>query len=186
VDAVPTDPATFPDTSSDAELVDAARRDPAAFDALYRRYLPGVYRYVLARVGSVPPAEDVTAAVFMDALVGLRHYREQGRFTAWLYTIARRRVFAHRRQAARLAPLDRADLGVAGESEDVERVALLFRAMAELTDERREALALRFFAGLKVSEVAQAMGKGESAVKMLLHRGLAQLREILSEDDVVR
>jgi RNA polymerase sigma-70 factor (ECF subfamily) len=171
----------MPIESTDAELVSAARRDPLAFDALYRRYLPAVYRYLLARIGSVEDAEDVTSAVFLDALTGLAGYREQGRFPAWLFTIARRHAMAYHRRAPRAIGLEDADLPAPPAALGPEDFEVLRAALLRLTDERREALALRFFAGLRVQEIAAVMGKGESATKMLIHRGLLQLRELLSE-----
>ncbi len=168
--------------ASDADLVRAAQTDSAAFDALYRRYLQAVYRYCLIRLGSVEDAEDVSAAVFLDTLGGLASYREQGRFSAWLFTIARRRVSAYLEREARQRSIDAADVVASATGATIDERLLLSRAMAQLNDGRREALALRFFGGLKVAEVAAVMGKGESAAKMLIHRGLAQLRELLAED----
>jgi RNA polymerase sigma-70 factor (ECF subfamily) len=160
--------------------VQAASKDEAAFDAVYRRYLPLVYRYTLAKVLSVPDAEDITSAVFMDALAGLPQYEEQGKFAAWLFTIARRQVTAHRRRVFRELPRDVAMAGhVPGAS--IEDRDLVLRALGLLDDERRDALALRFFAELKVNEVADVLGKGESATKMLIHRALVQLRQHLGE-----
>lgn len=178
---------------SDAELAQAARHDPAAFDRLYRRYLPAVYRYVYARVGSAADAEDVTSAIFLDVLTSLGHYREQGLFTAWLFTIAQRQVGAHhrrwRREAARRVEPRTGEGDDGGQVVDalasgdsqmhvlrVEQVDLLARAVAGLSEDQREALSLRFYGGLKVSEIAEVMGKGESAVKMILHRSLSQLK----------
>jgi len=177
----PTDRVQMPTDATDAELALAAQRNPAAFDTLYRRYVAAVYRYTLARVGSAEDAEDVTAGVFLDALAGLPAYREQGRFPAWLFTIARRHVLAHRRSHARYATVDAADIP-APHAPPAERLDEMARALEALTEDRREALTLRFFAGLKVSEVAAVMGRGESATKMLIHRGLAQLRDALSAD----
>ncbi len=172
----------------DAALAASAHRDPAAFEALYRRHLPGVYRYVYARVGSAAEAEDLTAAVFMDALTSLARYEEQGRFCAWLYTIARRQVSGFRRRRRRKTGLgltaDDVDLDALAGAPSRRLAALeqadeLVPALATLSDDQREALALRFFADLKVAEIAAIMGKGESAVKMILHRGLLQLRAVI-------
>jgi RNA polymerase sigma-70 factor (ECF subfamily) len=177
---MPTEPETAP---TDAELVRAAQRDPAAFDAVYRRYLTPVYRYTVARVGSAADAEDVTATVFLEALASLPRYREQGRFPAWLFTIARRQVGAHRR-GGRRAPVDTtAEPADAAEGIGFAEREDLYRALEHLTDDRREALALRFFGGLAIADVAAVLGKGESATKMLVHRGLAQLRTLLTEAD---
>jgi RNA polymerase sigma-70 factor (ECF subfamily) len=170
----------MPDSRTDAELVEAARTDPAAFDALYRRHVPGVFRYVRSRVGSVDVAEDLTSSVFADVLSGLPKYRERGRFGAWLFTIARRRIQdLYRSEARRHAAHDsvtEADGGLG-----VEELQVLRSAMGSLTEDRREALELRFFGGLAVREVAEVMGRGESATKMLIHRGLAQLRQVLGD-----
>jgi len=176
--------------SSDAELARAARHDPQAFERLYRRHLPAVFRYVFVRVGAVVDAEDVTSAIFLDVLTSLSHYREQGVFMAWLFTIAQRHVGAHhrrrRRDDARTSAIEAADLASfsgndgASQGRRLEQLDLLARAMDHLTDDQREALALRFYGGLKVAEIATVMGKGESAVKMIVHRGLAHLRTALA------
>lgn len=177
--------------TSDAELVNAARTDVAAFDALYRRYLPAVYRFALAELGSVADAEDVTAAVFLAVLTSLPRYREQGCFAAWLFTIARRQVRDARRRSGRRASWPEAETVAASPERTVdtgsqesglEERLLLRRALAQLTPERREAIALRFYAGLPITEIARLTGRGESAVKMLLHRGLEQLRRLLAEE----
>jgi len=182
--------------ASDAELVVAARGDAAAFDPLYRRHLPAVYRYVYAHVGAAADAEDITSAVFLDCLTSLRNYREQGHFVAWLFTIAQRHIGAHyrrrRRDLSRRAEVsDEAWDQLAGgdgprDAQRLEQAHVLVQAMTRLSDDQREALALRFYGGLKVAEIARLMGKGESAVKMILHRGLAQLKVGLTPSDAER
>ena len=166
---------------TDAELVAAARHSPVAFDAVYRRFLPRVYRYARARVGTDQDAEDVTTATFIEALTGLAGYQEQGRFGAWLFTIAHRQVLAHRRRLPQHEDVDALRLA-SPEVDPATARDSLARALARLSDDRRDALLLRFYGDLKVAEIAAVMDKGESAVKMLLHRGLAQLRDILRED----
>jgi RNA polymerase sigma-70 factor (ECF subfamily) len=164
---------------TDAQLVEAAKSDPAAFEALYRRYLTPVYRYTLARLRSVPDAEDVTATVFVEALTGLEGYTEQGLFPAWLFTIARRQVVAHRRRQARLEPsVPASDTPTPDAS--LEASDAIVSALDGLSADAREALILRFFADLRVREVAEILGKKESATKMLLHRSLMALREDLA------
>jgi RNA polymerase sigma-70 factor (ECF subfamily) len=173
--------ATTADEPSDAELVAAARRDPRAFDAVYRRYLPRIYRYARVRVSTEQDAEDVTTATFIEALTGLRGYQEQGRFAAWLFTIARRQVLALRRRTPVHEDVDALRLAVPPELGGDE-AAILAKALGRLSEDRREAVLLRFYGDLKVIEIAEVLGKGESAVKMLLHRGLGQLRDQLGED----
>ena len=82
----------------DRSLVEAARRDPARFDALYRKYLAQVYSYALYELGDHHAAEDATERVFLRALAAMPRFREQARpedgpeastFRVWLFRIAR-------------------------------------------------------------------------------------------------
>src|SRR5512139_3936307 len=81
-------------TLNESALTERSRDgDAEAFAELYRRYLTPVYRFIFRRVGGdVAVAEDLTSQVFLEALDGLSGYRERGRFVAWLFTIARRRL----------------------------------------------------------------------------------------------
>lgn len=189
--ARPPGPVTEP---TDAELVAAARRDPLAFDRLYRRYLPAVYRYVRARVATADDAEDITSVAFLSALQSLARYEERGLFAAWLFTIARRQIIAHRRaQPSRAADaLD--DAGARGlaspgaepDAAGVEARDAIRAALVHLSPDQQEAITLRFYGGLRVMEIGAILGKDESAVKMILHRGLRKLRDGLAAitDDV--
>ncbi|MCB9134008.1 MAG: RNA polymerase sigma factor [Anaerolineales bacterium] len=85
-------------------LIEAARQNPEAFDALYCRYLNPVYRYLFSRVQNQADAEDLTAQVFIEVLEGLARYRDRGTFAAWLFTIARRRAIDHPGANVRSSP----------------------------------------------------------------------------------
>lgn len=172
-------------TATDQELVQLTYQQPAAFTLLYRRHVDGVYRYLLWRVGHVQDAQDLTTLTFMTALEQLSHYRGQGSFGSWLLGIAHHKALDHLRQrpadtsldfAADLAATDPAPEEVA--VQQLQRDEIL-RAFQRLTPERAEALSLRFFAGLTTAETAVVMGKEVAAVKMLVHRGVQDLRRLL-------
>ena len=175
---------------NDARLVTAARQNRSAFVALYRRYLPRIYRYVYRRVGNQQDAEDLTASVFTEALESLEDYREQGSFAGWLFTIAHHRVADHHRQQRERVSLEEvtpalSDPGPGPEAQALwrDRLERVAQALGELTPDRQEALALRFFGQLSNKEVAQVMGKSEAAVKMLVYRALRQLRRRCEENE---
>ena len=82
----------------DRPLVEAAKREPARFDALYRRYLARVYSYAYYELGDHHAAEDATEATFVSALTNLHRFEERARpsdgdgastFRVWLFQIAR-------------------------------------------------------------------------------------------------
>lgn len=172
--------------ADDYQLAQAAVADPQLFDLLYRRYVSDVYRYCFAHSGSRADSEDLTAQTFLAALEALPGYRGRGPFAAWLFAIARRKCADHhrRRYARREQALDSAVLlpGVAGANPEQQSYLnsvrdCLRRAIEQLTPDRRQALHLRFWAGLTVRETAAVMQRGESAVKMLVARAIADLKE---------
>ena len=170
------------DASSDE---DDKRR---AFAAVYRQHVDAVYRYVLIRVGSQADAQDVTAQTFVSALDHFYAYRGEAEIAAWLLGIARHKVADHfrakgRRAAVSLSDDDRLTDETAAPEETVilrlqiERAAAALNALAP---DRAEALRLHVFGGLSIKEAAAVMGKHDSAVKMLISRGLADLRTRLN------
>lgn len=172
-----------PAIEDEASLVSAARSDPAALTALYRRYVTPVYRYLYKWLDNANDAEDLTSQVFTEVLEGLADYQEQGSFAALLFTVARRKAIAtYRHQHPTLPlevtgqvpgsaedPLERVMLG-----EQMERMAALF---AELDEDQRELLRLRFAAGLRYAEIGALLGRSEAAVKMADYRLLRQMHE---------
>src|SRR5688500_5613432 len=87
VGSLATENATIAAADDDAALVACAKRDPRAFEPLYRRYFDSVYRYCYRRLGDAEAAADASAQVFAKAIAALPGCRED-RFRAWLFSIA--------------------------------------------------------------------------------------------------
>lgn len=171
-------------------LIRAAQADPAAFDALYRRYLGRVYWYLRARLPEAGDADDLTQQVFLHALEALPRYRDRGvPFSAWLFRIARNTsIDAHRRRRP-VIPWTRAPVvAQRGTEQDPEARVLqreelhrLRAILATLRPEQCELLALRFAAGLTAHEIAVVVGKSEAAIKKRLARTMHVLKEQYGE-----
>ncbi len=173
----------------DRRLVEACRRDPAAFSGLYHKYLRPVYRYHYARCGSPAEAEDLTSQTFLAALEALPRYREQGCFAAWLFAIARRKAIDHHRKVGAVS-LEGLPLladphpGPAHLAQAADERRRLAEALAGLDDDQRELLRLRFAAGLPFDEIAALLGRTPQAVKMAVYRLLDRLeRQMEAEDE---
>ena len=179
----------------DRGLVEAARRDPSRFDALYRKYLAQVYSYAYYELRDHHAAEDAAERVFMQALTGLPRFQERAdtfvpadggevpadasTFRVWLFRIARNVVANERRRDSRrpVAPLELASGVPSGE--DVfesaaarEAGSAAWQAVARLPEDRRRAVILRFVDEMSTAEIAEVLGRSEGAVRVLLHRAL--------------
>jgi RNA polymerase sigma-70 factor (ECF subfamily) len=173
-------------TGGDPDQADvlAAQRDRAAFDVLYRRYLDRVYGYAFYQLRDHHDAEDATERTFLAALRALPEFRAEGAtFRAWLFRIAHNTIVNARRSRfrrrteplpeglERIAP--NADpAGLVLEADEARRV---LRAVAELPDDRRQVVLLRFVDGLSSREIGQVMDRSEGAARVLLHRALRDL-----------
>lgn len=167
----------------DDQLALQARTSAQAFAELYRRHVTRVYRYHLAHTGNVKDAEDLTSQTFLAALEGIRSFRGDGAFAAWLMGIASRRralLFRGRRPEVPLgAALQIPTPGLSTESEASLRLQMesVSRALKQISRERAEAIRLCLFSGLTCAEAAKVLRKSEASVKMSLSRGLRDLRE---------
>ncbi|MCU0465808.1 MAG: sigma-70 family RNA polymerase sigma factor [Anaerolineae bacterium] len=188
-------------TLSDAELVEMARTDKAAFGELYERYVKRIYNYIYFRTGSPYDAEDLTARVFTRAMAHIGQYTDRGLpFQAWLYRIAHNLTANwHRDQGRRkVIPLEDYITGeLIGDSpdhlvEDEEELETLRAAVRRLPEDRQQLLLLKFVDGLSNAEIGHIMDKTEGAIKSLYHRTLTALRDELQgratddEDDARR
>jgi len=168
--------------ADDLQLARQARADAEAFAELYRRHVTRVYRYHMAHTTNVKDAEDLTSQTFMAALEGIRSYRGSGSFAAWIMGIASRKRALFFRGSKPEVSLDAAlhipTPGLPTDKAATQRLQMerVQHALKQISPERSEALILRYFGGLSAAEAGCVLGKSEAAVKMLLSRGLRDLR----------
>lgn len=166
----------------DALLAQEARADPEAFAELYRRHVRSIYRYHLAHTGNVKDAEDLTSQTFMAALEGIRSYRGAGPYITWLIGIASRKralFFRGNKPDVSLnAALHMPTPSLPTDKAASRRLQMdqILGALRNISQDRAEALILCFFSGLSTVEAGLVLGKSEAAVRMLISRGLQDLR----------
>jgi RNA polymerase sigma-70 factor (ECF subfamily) len=166
----------------------AVQGDADAFGDLYERYLALIYRYVFYRVNDVAEAEDLTEQVFLKAWEALDHYQlREVPFSAWLYRIAHNVVVDRHRTHKETLPLDGQLMlrDVASGPEDrldwCETIESLAQALSQLSPIQQQVLTLRFISGLSHAETARVLERSEEAVRVLQHRALGALRELLDK-----
>lgn len=172
------------DEGEERELAQAVARaklgDMEGYRYLYSRYADNVYSYVRKIVRGDHDAEDVTQLVFAKLFTAIGRYETQGvPFSAWILRVARNAAIDYMRRD-RLVPVE----DVRGEDHDFAEVGhdrrrTLTDALGHLPEDQREVVMLRHLVGLTPSEIANRMGKSESAVHGLHHRGRRTLRHQL-------
>lgn len=170
--------------TDDLPLIEAAREDPKEFGSLYNLYVERVFKYLFSRVGNIKEAEDITSQTFLSAFESFHHYRHDGHFSSWLFTIARNKAMDHFRRRKNLLFLDKAD-EISQSQEPLhaiiqsEQSAALGQLIATLPEDERELLRLRFLAEMSFVEIARLLQRNADAVKKSIYRLLARLHSQL-------
>jgi RNA polymerase sigma-70 factor (ECF subfamily) len=171
------------DREQDRRAVAAAKRGEwDAIRYLYVRYADDVFAYVQSIVRDHHEAEDITQNVFAKLITAIQRYEERAvPFAAWIMRVARNATLDHLR-ARRQIPVEEVRVNDPGDERlEFERRQCLKEALAGLPEEQRTVLVLRHVLGLSPPEIAERLGKTESSVHGLHHRGRAGLKAALIE-----
>lgn len=159
--------------------------DAEGFGILYEQYADVIFRYVYSHLENRLDAEDLTEEIFIRAWRALPKYDERGLpFSAFLFRIARNSLIDYYRQRKVVSSLE--DIEVqsheAGPEEAVDiniENHDLRKTIAELREDYRNVLIFRFLSGLSPEETAQVMQRSVGAVRVLQHRALSALKDLL-------
>jgi len=160
----------------------AKENDSEALHFLYVRYSPEVLRFVRKLVQDDYEAEDITQNVFMKLMRVIDKYEpREVPFAAWILRVARNAALDYLR-ARRTTPTDEVRI----EDDERGRIARergqdLRQALEGLPEEQRDVLILRHIIGLSPVEIASVLGKTESSVHGLHHRGRLSLQTSLQK-----
>jgi RNA polymerase sigma factor (sigma-70 family) len=188
--AAMTEPERFASDHGDASLINwVAQGDEEAVARLYHAYADAVFRFIYRRVGeSYEDAEEITQDTFLAATACAPTYDPACPALTWLCGIARLRItdFYRRQGRRKRIPPDRllaldeqfrsshGPQSVAHDPDDVparlDTARMVDLTLAELRDEEREALMLRYVEELSVREIAVLMKRTEKAIESLLTR----------------
>jgi RNA polymerase sigma-70 factor (ECF subfamily) len=177
-------------TGEEAAAIRRSGRDPAAFEAFYRRHVAEVGRFIARRVDDPYTVADLTAEVFLQVIDAAEGYRGgPGGARGWLYGIARNVVAAARRDTQRR---QQREVRVAGrrllDGEELLRIeeridaarqlAALTPELAALPEGERAVLELVGYDGLTLTEAAAALGIRPGTARVRLHRARRAVRPL--------
>lgn len=174
--------------TDERELIERARGDRRAFAPLYLAHYPAIVSHIHRRIGDAHAAQDIAAETFIRAMNGIGRFQQRGlAFRHWLLRIASNEINRHlhrvsrRRMHERGAAKPHGDAANVRESEGVERAERVQAALLALTTDHQTVIALHYFEGLSVEEVARVLGCRAGTVKSRLGRARAALAGVLGD-----
>jgi RNA polymerase sigma-70 factor (ECF subfamily) len=175
--------------TNDVELLKSAQLGKSeSFGELYQKYARIVFRFIYAHVNDRLDAEDLTEEVFLRAWRSLSNFREQGvPFLAYLFKISRNVLIDFYRRAGRSGGhMSIEETNIQDSHLDPGEAAIsnlehqeLRNTLDQLREDYRTVLVLRFLSGLSPDETGVVMGRTPGAVRILQHRALSALRNLL-------
>jgi RNA polymerase sigma-70 factor (ECF subfamily) len=184
--------------SADTDLISrAAGGDSSAFQTLVERHRSMVYRVAYQFAGNHHDAEDIAQEVFIKVYRSLDRFRQDAQLTSWMYRIVMNACIDHRRRQrpAVAAPFgeeaEQRMLNTPEERPDPEERAyagelgqVLESEIGRLPNGQRVVFVMRHHQGMKLSEIAEALGLAEGTVKRQLHAAVHRLRQALTQANV--
>lgn len=183
------------DEADEGLMVRYQRGEVRAFEILLTRHRKPVFNFILRFVGSRELAEDLLQETFLRVIKSAAKYKQQAKFTTWLYTIARNlcvdqsRRAKHRKAQSLDAPLSSSaesgtlldvvpdkDVGSERKTVSKEIHRKLHGALTALADEQREVFLMREFLDMPFKEIAEVVGVSENTVKSRMRYALEKLR----------
>ena len=176
---------------NDAELMQLALVDPAAFGEIYERYSARVFDFHRRRCGDEHAALDLTAETFAQAWLSRRSFRDlaSGSAGPWIFRIARnvlsrsvRRGQLERAACERLGVLERLDQPASSAVPDETWLEGLDEYFEALPAEYRDAISMRVLDGRDYADIAHRTGVSRGLARVRVHRGLAALRARFADE----
>lgn len=159
------------------------------FSLIYGQYIEKIYRFVYLKVNSQETAEDLTSKVFLK---GFEAYKEGGDIKnpgAFLYQIARNAVVDHYREKSRIKviPADFSpeivDPGTNAQDKAIlsADMSIVKTAIQKLKKEHQDIIIWHYLDDMPIDDIAKLLDKPAGTVRVILHRGLKELKDIIQE-----
>lgn len=172
-------------------IKDAIKGEAEAFGLLYDHYQPQIYRFVYLKVSHREEAEDLTHQVFLKSWESIADYESYGfPFSSWLYRIARNQTIDYYRTRKESVGLE--SIAENKFTEDAEKISKFIddsrdlkkieEAIALLSEDQQDVVILRFVEDFSPKETAEILERTEGAIKLIQHRAVKRLKEILNYD----
>jgi RNA polymerase sigma-70 factor (ECF subfamily) len=169
---------------SEQSMVEAAKANPAKFEALYNRYYEQIFRYIFQRMDDKEMAFDVTSQVFLKAMLNLKKYEYRGvPFASWLYRIAKSEVYQSFKNNKANRSVNVESLHVYDMMDEMEENPLeeyhdqLIELIGDLPEEELQIIEMRYFEKRPFREIGEILNITENNAKVKAYRILGKLKK---------
>ena len=168
-------------------LQKAQNGDSEAFGFIYDHFADKIYRFVYFRVGHKEVAEDILSDAFVKAWQKINQINTPQALSGWLYQIAKNNIIDYYRLKKEFVPLEEVENLLEDAINPVDTVNLgiqqqnILNVMNQLSGEQHDVIKYKFFEDLTNEEIAYVMGKTEGAVRVLQHRAIMRIKELLNK-----
>lgn len=173
-------------------LKQAKNGETGAFAEIYNRLFKKIYQFIYFRVSHKETAEDLTEDVFLKAYHKLGSVHTGTSFEGWLYQIARNLIIDYYRQKRPQVDLEEIEDSLEYEHNIIDEInlqgrqKLLLGLIKELKKEQQAVIRLKFLEGFGTPEIAALLNKNETAIRVIQHRAISKLRELISQSDILK
>lgn len=180
---------------SDYELVQAAQAgDTAAVAALYDRYFAALYRFCYWQTNKSLDAEDIAQDVMVAMVRSLSNFRQTASFRNYLYAIAKKQIAAWLQKKYRLPTTQYEEFlqeigdddSWLNEDNQAKKRKSIARLLRKLTPREQKVLQLRYLHGMSQAEVAAKLQLSIANIKVLCHRSLKKLTQLVQQETVTK
>jgi RNA polymerase sigma-70 factor, ECF subfamily len=160
------------------------------FGQIYDQYIDKIYRFIFLKVNSQEIAEDITSKVFTKGWEAFQNTSEGIKNPgAFLYQIARNAVIDHYREKGRTMVVSaEAVPEIADEGENAQDKAILSadisvikKSIKKLNKEHQDIIIWHYIEDMPIANIAELLGKPAGTIRVMLHRGLKDLKDIIKE-----
>lgn len=171
------------------------RGDEAAWQHLYSSISPGLYRFIIGRVGSPEVAQDIMQEGFIRLSQNLRNIKKSSAYKTWLYSTCYRLAIDHHRSAQHRENLEQ-NLRYLDKEETTDPLVGILeqenhrsmrQALMNLSDSHRDVVTMRIWGELSYKEIAEITGVSEGTLRSQYHWAIRKLRQVFSVmNDVIK
>lgn len=177
----------IPENELSIVLNKAKAGNQEAFSQVYEHYFERIFRFVFYRVSHKETAEDLTEDIFVKIYHKLKDLKEIEAFEGWLFQISRNMIIDYYRTKKITVDIDQVENTIEYDNNLIDTISLeqnqriLVNLLQDLPTDDQKIIKLRFFEDLDSDTIATMLGKSTGAIRVMQHRALAKLKQLLDE-----